>query len=46
LETLAEVGGVRLGRYDAALLTAESALLHAPGPTAVIGLTRLTAPLA
>jgi environmental stress-induced protein Ves len=46
LDTGAEVGGVELGRHDAALLTAESTLLDAPGPTAVIGLTGLSLPLA
>ncbi|MET9405898.1 HutD family protein [Streptomyces sp. NPDC002935] len=32
----AEVAGLSLGRYDAALLTAESATLRGVGPTAVI----------
>ncbi|MFF4831147.1 HutD family protein [Streptomyces sp. NPDC001315] len=35
----ADVAGVRLGRHDALLLTGEDALLHAHGPTAVVGLT-------
>ncbi|MEV7339717.1 HutD family protein [Streptomyces sp. NPDC093544] len=34
-----EVAGLTLGRYDAALLTGEGAVLRAEGPTAVIGLT-------
>lgn len=32
------VDGVRLARHDALLLTGEDALLHAHGPTAVVGL--------
>ncbi|MGX5181917.1 HutD/Ves family protein [Streptomyces avermitilis] len=35
----ADLAGVRLGRYDALLLTGEDTVLHAHGPTAVVGLT-------
>lgn len=38
LEGTAEVAGLTLGRYDAALLTGEDAELRATGCTAVIGL--------
>ncbi|MFF4352404.1 HutD family protein [Streptomyces sp. NPDC001530] len=39
LDGSAEVAGVHLGQYDAALLTGEDAVLHATGRTAVIALT-------
>lgn len=38
LDGSAEVAGLTLGRYDAALLSGEAAVLHAKGRTAVIGL--------
>ncbi|MFC9848129.1 HutD family protein [Streptomyces sp. NPDC060223] len=39
LDGPAELAGLTLGRYDAALLTGEGAVLHAQDPTAVIGFT-------